>query len=54
MDLEVPKLITLVTEDKNTIFAFDLFFDIIGLLGGIFLSICLIPQIIKIYKNNPD
>jgi len=30
----------------------DLFFDLVGLFGGIIFTICNIPQIIKIIKTN--
>ena len=51
MNQKLVKPIILFTNNTEIINTFDTTFQIIGYTGGSLLSICLVPQVIKIIKT---
>lgn len=51
MDIELVKPVYIITNNTEVIEILDITFQIIGYTGGGLLSLCLIPQILKIIKT---
>lgn len=51
MNIDIIKPIEIYINDTNIIDTTDVVFDVLGLTGGLTLSLCLIPQIIKVLKT---